>query len=122
MTHASPGTIRSGLIGKRVVHIWDPYPHGDGLVPPSAYLSEFVVVEEDYIAVRELGSLDWMRGPNSFRPIVRWLYGLGNLEPGDRLERYLPGATAVFGTPDFVLFDGPARKKWDREHRTPTAS
>ncbi len=122
MTFASASEPLTDLIGKRIVHIADPYSHGNGLIPPSAYLSEFVVVEEDYVAVQELGSLEWMRGSESFRPIVEWLHGFENIESGESLERYLPGATEVFGTPDFVLFDGPARKKWDREHRTPTGS
>src|SRR5947209_7524551 len=123
MTLKSAPTTRPDLIGKTVVDIFDPYPHGDGLVPPSAYLREIVVVEEDYLAIRELGGLQWMRGPESFRPIMRVWYRFDRLEPGERLDHYLPGASAILGTPDFIYFQGRQRKKWDREHRaTPTGS
>lgn len=118
MAHTAAPTTRPDLIGKTVVDINDPYSHGGGLVPPSADLYEIVIMEPDYEAVRVLGSLQWMRGPDSFRPITRPLFiDFDKLEPGDRLDVYLPGASAVLGTPDFVHFQGRERKKWDREHR-----
>jgi hypothetical protein len=122
MTLKSPPTTRPDLLGKTVVDIYDPYPHGDGLIPERAYLREIVVVEEDYTAIRELGDLQWMRGPESFRPIVRRFYDLDRLEPGQRLDEYLPGASAILGTPDYVYFQGSNRVKWERDRATRTGS
>lgn len=121
MKLTSAPTTRPDLLGKTIVDIHDPFPHGDGIVPPHATLGEVVVAEPDYTAVRELGSLQWMRGPDSFRPITQLLYDIDELEPGERLELYLPGASAVLGRPDFVHFTGRARTKWERERGTRSA-
>ena len=116
MTLKSPPTTRPELLGKKIVEIHDPYPHGDGLIPPRASLYEIVVAEEDYVAMRELGNLEWLRGPESFRPIMRMWFGLDELEPGEKLDTFLTGASVIFGIPDFVYFRGQTREKWEREH------
>jgi len=118
----SISTTRPDLIGKTVVHIVDPYPHGGGIVPPCAFLYELAVVEADYTGVRICGDMRWIRSPGSSAPIVREFMDLDRLEPGDRLDRYLPGASARFGQPDFVYFQSGARTKWDLEHATPAGS
>jgi hypothetical protein len=111
-------TTRPDLIGKTVVHILDPYPHGGGVVPPTAFLYELAVIEADYTGIRIRGSLRWIYPSDSPRPVVREFMDLDRLEPGAQLDRYLPGASAWFGQPDFVYFQGAARKKWYREHAT----
>ena len=115
-------TIRPDLIGKTVVKIHDPYQHGGGLVPPTAYLCEIVIAEADYIGIRVRGSLRWMYERSECRVEQELFMDLDLLEPGDRLDRYLPGGTAWFGEPDFVYFQGEIREKWEREHATPTGS
>ena len=116
----SPPTTRPDLIGKTVVDIVDPYPHGDGAVPPQAFLLEIAVAEDAYTGVRILGDMRWKRACGESQGIVREFFEFELLEPGERLERYCPEACAWFGKPDFVYFQGEAREKWDREHRTPT--
>jgi len=122
MSLKSAPTIRPNLIGKTVVDIVDPYPHGGRVVPPSVFLYELAVVEADYTGVRVRGNMDWIRPPDSSPPVVREFIDLDRLEPGERLDQYLPGASAWFGQPDFVYFQGKARKKWEREHAIPTGS
>ncbi|HEX3462534.1 MAG TPA: hypothetical protein VHS78_00590 [Candidatus Elarobacter sp.] len=114
--------MRPDLIGKTVVQIYDPYQHGGGVVPPSASLYEIVIVEADYTGVRLRGSMRYMYELDENRRVQQDFMDLERLEPGDRLDRYLPGGTAWFGEPDFVYFQGPERRKWNREHATPTGS
>jgi hypothetical protein len=116
MTHRSPPTIRPDLLGKTVVTIHDPYPHGEGCIPPSAYLGVFIAAEADYVAVRELGSI--IRGlipEGGFRPCMSVCLNYDLLEPGERLEEFLAGYGSLFGTPDYVYFQGKAREKWERD-------
>ena len=119
-TPSSSGPL--DLVGKRIVYISDPYPHGNGLIPRHAWINEVVVDEPDYTAIQRLGDLDGIRSDDGYRPIMPVWFELAELEPGDRLERYLPGASAVFGSVDYIYFRGKAREKWDREHATPTGS
>lgn len=118
MTHRSPPTVRPDLLGKTLVRIHDPYPHGEGRIPPKAYLGEFVAAEADYVAVRELGSIHGLTSENGFKPYMRVFIDYDLLEPGDLLEDFLPGYGSVFGTPDYVYFRGETRAKWDRERDT----
>jgi hypothetical protein len=115
MTSTSPPTVRPDLIGKTVVEIYDPYSHGAGLIPPSAYLGEFVVAEEDYAAVRDLAGIHGPMSGEGFLPYTRVYIEYDLLEPGERLEEYLPGYSSVFGTPDYVYFQGSKREKWERD-------
>lgn len=122
MTDASSSAAPPHLLGKRIVYISDPYPHGDGLVPRHAWINEVVVDEPDYTAIRRIGDLDGMTRDGGFTPIMPVWFELADLEPGDRLEQYLPGASAIFGSVDYIYFRGERRKKWDREHAAPTGS
>ena len=122
MSQKCAPTIRPDLIGKTVVQISDPYQHGGGVVPPRAYLCKIVIAEADYTGVRVLGSMRHMYQHDEDPRVQQDFMDLDRLEPGDRLDRYLPGGTAWFGEPDFVYFQGPERRKWEREHATPTGS
>jgi hypothetical protein len=98
----SPPTIRPDLIGKTVVRIYDPRSHGDGRIPPSAILGEFVAAEADYAAIRCLRSSNG-HDVSRLDFQLRVSHDYNRYEPGELLESYLPGYVKKFGQPDFVL-------------------
>jgi hypothetical protein len=115
MIPESPPTVRPDLIGKTVVFILDTRSHGERRIPPRAFMGEIVAAEAEYAAVRYLGSESGLNKSallDSTWPIDPE-YDL--LESGERLEEYLPGYGAVFGKPDYVLLEEPAREHWLRD-------
>ncbi|MEA2689641.1 MAG: hypothetical protein QOD51_2248 [Candidatus Eremiobacteraeota bacterium] len=118
MTHESPPTVRPDLIGKTVVFIVDPRTHGDGRFPPRAILGEIIDAEEDYAAVRCLGTTSGMSTIPSFDLRMPFDPEYELLEPGKMLDEYLPGYRPMFGNPDHVWFQGKARERWQHERDT----
>jgi hypothetical protein len=115
-------TVRPDLIGKTIVEVVDPFSHGNGRIPPSAIFGEIIVAEADYAAIRYLGSAAGLRKAtlDEVTMDIQPRYEL--FEPGERLEDYLPGFGTVFGKPDYVLFRGSNREKWQRERDSALAA
>jgi hypothetical protein len=122
MVRDLPETVRPDLIGKTVVFIVDPRSYREGRTRPRAILGEIVAAGEDSGVVRCLGTTSGLCKIDDFdvRMPIDSDYEL--LEPGERLEQYLPGYGSVFGTPDYVYFQGSNREKWLRARDIPTAS
>ena len=119
--HEPPAAARPALIGKRVVSIVDARTHDDGRVPPRALLGEFVGYEDDP-EIRVLGTTSGRCPIPEFHLRIPFYPESDELEPGERLEDYLPGYGSVFGKPDYVIFGGRARQRWQRERDTQTGS
>jgi hypothetical protein len=98
-----PKTIRPDLIGKTIVDILDPRPHGDGRIPPLISFGEIVVAEEGDARIRSIPIIDGKPRTDTLRVVHRIEPCYDEYEPGERLDEYLPGYSAIIGTPDYVL-------------------
>jgi hypothetical protein len=117
-----PKTIRPDLIGKTIVNIVDPRPHGEGQIPPMIAIGEIVAAEEDYARMR------WTKMQDG-RPASKLLAIITSLEPcydeyepGEKLDEYLPGYSAIVGTPDYVLNSYERHRAAMRAHDEEAAS
>lgn len=98
-----PKTIRPDMIGKTLVDIADPRPHGDGRIPPLIAIGEIVVAEEDDARMRMTKLSDGRPASKLLDLVVRIEPCYDEYEPGEKLDEYLPGYSAIVGTPDYVL-------------------
>jgi hypothetical protein len=98
-----PKTIRPDLIGKTIVDILDPRPHGDGRIPPLIDFGEFVVAEEGDARIRSIPIMNGKPNPYGLRIIRSIDPCYDQYEPGKKLDEYLPGYSAILGKPDYVL-------------------
>jgi hypothetical protein len=101
--YENPKTIRPDLIGKTIVDIADPRSHGDGRIPPRVALGEIVAAEDGYARVRFLQFASGARASRLLDVYGKLEPCYDEYEPGEKLDEYLPGYSAIFGTPDFVL-------------------
>ncbi len=101
--YETPKTIRPDLIGKTIVEILDPRAHGDGRIPPLINLGEIIAAEDGYARMRSIAIVDGKPRPG----VLDIVHGIepcyDAYEPGEKLEEYLPGYSAIVGTPDLVL-------------------
>lgn len=98
-----PKTIRPDLIGKTIVDILDPRPHGDGRIPPLIDIGEIVVAEEGDARIRVFAMVNGKPKRDGLSIVPRIEPCYDEYEPGEKLDEYLPGYSAIVGTPDYVV-------------------
>ncbi len=98
-----PKTIRPDLIGKTIIDILDPRPHGDGRIPPLISFGEIVVAEEGDARIRSIPIINGKPRRDTLRVVFSIEPCYDEYEPGEKLDEYLPGYSAIVGTPDYVL-------------------
>jgi hypothetical protein len=98
-----PKTIRPDLIGKTIVDILDPRPHGEGRIKPMIAIGEIVAAEEGYARMRYTKMADGTPTSGLLDLYLRLEPCYDEYEPGEKLDEYLPGYSAIVGTPDYVL-------------------
>jgi hypothetical protein len=101
--YESPKTVRPDSIGKTIVEIIDPRRHGDGRIPPMISFGEIIAAEEGYARMRSVAIVRGKPMPGVLDIVHRIEPCYDEYEPGEKLDEYLPGYSAIFGTPDFVL-------------------
>ncbi len=101
--YETPKTIRPDLIGKTIVNIVDPRPHGGGQIPPMIAIGEIVAAEEDYARMRWTKTQDGRPASKLLDIITSLEPCYDEYEPGEKLDEYLPGYSAIVGTPNYVL-------------------
>ena len=101
--YESPKTVRPDLIGKTIVVITDPRSHGDGRIPPMICFGKIIAAEDGYARMRSIAVVGGKPKPGVLDLVRSIEPCYDEYEPGEKLDEYVPGYSAIVGKPDFVL-------------------